>query len=113
MLGRLTRRWEFNRVYKHGQKYWNYGFVLYVYRNNGENTRVGLTVSKKVGKSVIRNRVKRLIRESFRRNAPAIAGGYDIVVIARPAAARLKYQQVEAALLYLLRQARVLRKVRS
>ncbi len=109
MLEKLTRKWEYKHVYKHGKKLWNYTFVLYICKNDRTNSRIGLTVSKKVGKSVQRSRVKRLIRETFRLNQHRIVDGYDIVVIARRAAVNLKYQQAEAALLYLLRRARMLR----
>ena len=63
-------------------------FVVLV-RARTEHTRLGITVGRRVGNAVVRNRVKRLIREWFRRERSAIGAGWDIVVIARPAAARL------------------------
>jgi ribonuclease P protein component len=101
----LKKKWEFERVYRNGRRYWNKTFVIYIMPNKINITRLGLTVSKKVGKSVKRNRVKRLIRESFRLSQEQIMPGYDIVVVAQPCAYGLKCQQARLELLSLLRRA--------
>ncbi|MBM3235571.1 ribonuclease P protein component [Candidatus Poribacteria bacterium] len=105
---RLTKKREFEKVYKNGRRYWNKTFVIYIMPNKINITRLGLTVSKKVGKSVKRNRVKRLIRESFRLSQEQIMPGYDIVVVAQPSAYGLKYQQARLELLALWRRAGIL-----
>jgi len=84
--------------------------VIYVLPNRINITRLGLTVSKKVGKSVKRNRVKRLIRESFRLSQKQIMPGYDIVVVAKPSAYGLKCQQAQLELLSLLHRAGILKR---
>jgi ribonuclease P protein component len=110
----LKKKWEFEKVYKNGRRYWNKTFVIYIMPNKininfrGRLNRLGLTVSKKVGKSVKRNRVKRLIRESFRLSQEQIMPGYDIVVVAQPSAYGLKCQQARLELLSLLRRAGIL-----
>ena len=106
---RLTRRWEFQQGYKRGKKYWNRNFVVYVYRNSFNTARLGVTASKKLGKSVKRNRVKRLIRESFRLSKHKIRPGYDIIVVGRAAVIGMKRQQAQTSLLRLLQQAKILR----
>ncbi|MFQ6041840.1 MAG: ribonuclease P protein component [Candidatus Poribacteria bacterium] len=105
----LKKKWEFERVYKNGRRYWNKTFVIYVLPNGINVTRLGLTVSKKVGKSVKRNRVKRLIRESFRLSREQIMPGYDIVVVAQPRAYGLKCQQAQSELFSLFRRGKILK----
>lgn len=90
---RLKKSWEFQRAYKKGKKYWDTYFVIYVYRTQLSQPRLGVTVSKKVGISVQRNRVKRLIREAFRMLKSELQPQYDIVVVGRPAASTLTGQQ--------------------
>lgn len=105
---KLKKRSEFQRAYQDGGKYWNRYFVVYVRPTGFEHSRLGITVSKKVGNSVQRNRVKRLIRESFRHLCPHIQAAYDIVVVGRTTATRLKCQEAEDALCRLFRRASIL-----
>ncbi len=106
--GRLKKSWQFSKVYKEGNKYYSNLFILYVLPNNTQETRLGLTVTKKVGISVQRNRIKRVIREVFR-SLKGIAPGNDLVVIARKSAVNLKYSQARNSLTHLLYRARALR----
>ena len=105
---RLKKSWEFQRTYENGKKYWNAYFVIYVYHSQLNRSRLGITVSKKVGKSVQRNRVKRLIRESFRILRPVLRPHYDIVVVGRKAACRLSGQQAKESLQQLFRRASII-----
>jgi ribonuclease P protein component len=95
---RLKKSWEFQRAYKKGKKYWNTYFVIYVHRTQLSQPRLGITVSKKVGKSVQRNRVKRLIREAFRMLKLQLLPQYDIVVVGRKSACCLSGQQAKESL---------------
>lgn len=78
---------DFRRLYSRG-KYAACGYVVvYVQKNRSSQNRLGLTCGKAVGKAVTRNRVKRLIRESYRLYEDSIKSGYDIVIVARARAA--------------------------
>ncbi len=88
--GRLSRSAEFERVYRHGRSTANRHLVLYTFPNpSTQRPRLGLSVSRKVGGAVERNRVKRLLREAFAHVEPRIGGGQDVVVVARPPAGEL------------------------
>ena len=92
---------DFQLVYKYGKSYANKYLVMYVLENQTEENRCGISVSKKVGNSVVRHRTTRLIRESYRLNSEKFKKGYDIVVIARSTAKDRSYQEIESALLHL------------
>ena len=83
--GRLSRRAEFERVYRQSRSHGNRYLVLYAFpREDEEGVRVGLTVPRKVGGAVERNRVKRLLREAFDREGTTIPANQDVVIKARP-----------------------------
>jgi ribonuclease P protein component len=88
--GRLSRSAEFERVYRQGRSTANRHLVLYAFPNpDVERPRLGLSVSRKVGGAVERNRVKRLLREAFAQAADELHDGQDIVLVARPSAGEL------------------------
>ena len=74
---------------------------MYVLENNTEGNRLGISVSKKVGNSIVRHHVTRLLRESYRLHENIFNSGLDIVVVARNSAAQISYAEVESALLHL------------
>jgi ribonuclease P protein component len=94
---RLSRSAEFERVYRQGRSTANRHLVLYAFPNPSTQTpRLGLSVSRKVGGAVQRNRVKRLLREAFARQEPGLSPGQDLVVVARPPAGELAEREGQA-----------------
>ena len=74
---------------------------MYVKENGLDKNRIGISVSKKVGNSVVRHRITRLVRESYRLHESVFNSGLDMVIIARPAAVSIGYEEAESALLHL------------
>ena len=105
---RLKKSAEFQRVRAQRQSWAHPLMVLYVAPNDLDITRVGISTTKRLGKSVARNRMKRLIREAARSFLPAMATGRDLVFAARGGAAEASYQQVRVAMENLLGRARLL-----
>lgn len=97
----LKKNSEFQSVYKKGKSLANKYLVMYVVSNDSEKNRIGISVSRKVGNSVVRHRITRLIRESYRLNEEKFETGYDFVVIARATAKGKSYKDIESALLHL------------
>ncbi len=105
---RLKKSAEFQRVRALKQSWAHPLLVLYVAPNDLNVTRVGISVSKRTGKAVVRNRVKRLIREAVRGHLPSLVRGRDLVFIARAGTAGAGYQQITQAVETLLGRARLL-----
>ena len=99
----LKKNYDFQQVYRKGKSYANKYLVMYVLENNMDKNRLGISVSKKVGNSVVRHRITRLIRESYRLHENIFNSGLDIVVVARKGAALVGYHEIESALLHLSR----------
>jgi ribonuclease P protein component len=88
--GRLTRSAEFDRVYRQGRSFANRHLAVYAFpRPAEETTRLGLSVGRKVGGAVERNKVKRLLRDAFWQSEERVPAGHDFVVVARAEAAEL------------------------
>ena len=92
---------DFQIVYKKGKSNANKYLIMYVLENKKTENRLGISVSKKVGNSIVRHRITRLIRESYRLNSSQFKFGYDIVIIARANAKGKSYKEIESALLHL------------
>ena len=97
----LKKNKDFQTVYRQGKSYANKYLVLYIMENQTEKNRIGISVSKKVGNSVVRHHLTRLIRESYRLQEECFQRGYDLVVMARQSAKDVTYKEMESALIHL------------
>lgn len=105
----LKNSLEFGNVYKQGKSYANKYLVMYIVDNNLEINRLGISVSKKVGNSVVRHRITRLIREVYRLHQESLITGKDIVVVARVNSKGRNYWDIESAFFHLAKLHRILK----
>ena len=91
----LKENYEFRRLYQKGASAVSPAMVLYCRKNRQGQSRLGLTVSTKVGGAVVRNRVRRRLREIYRLNAGRLKEGYDVIAVARVKAAHSRYAVLE------------------
>jgi ribonuclease P protein component len=96
---------DFRACYRLGKSYAGKYLVVYVMNNGTDRSRIGISVSKKVGNSVVRHRIKRLVHESYRLHEHTFDSGSDIVVVGRRSADGASYHEIERALLFLLKKA--------
>lgn len=106
----LRKNWEFQAVYRNGKSKANRCFVMIIKKNDASSNRIGISVSKKVGNSVVRHRVTRLVRESYRLHENIFNSGLDIVVVARVSAKDISYDKMESALLHASKLHKIIKK---
>lgn len=106
---RLAKRQDFSKVYRLGRSAANRQFVIYALPNpQTETIRAGISASKKLGGAVVRNRVRRMIKEIVRHHAQRLVNGYDLIVIVRKPAVDMNYKEMEKSLLHALKRASLL-----
>jgi len=101
---RLKKNSDFNVVYSKRRSMANKLLIIYITENELNNSRVGFVVSKKVGNSVIRSKVKRLMKESYRINDNRFKLGYDIIFIARAECKNSTFNEIESAIIHLMKR---------
>lgn len=105
---RLKRRNEFKRVFTRGQSFANRQFVLYMFQRKTEGPfRIGISVNRRVGNAVTRNRLKRTIKEITRYWADYLKPQTDLVVIARKPTAEMDYHQIKKSLRHLFNKSKI------
>ena len=107
----LKNNREFGKVYNRRESFANKYLVMYLSPNCLDCSRIGISVSKKVGNSVVRHRITRLIRESYRLNKDNIKEGFDIVVVARNTAKDKGFAEIQSAFLHLCRLHNILKEI--
>ncbi|WP_353094607.1 ribonuclease P protein component [Tissierella praeacuta] len=105
---RLRSNIEFRKVYSSGKNYWNRNLVLYMRKNSVGNTRVGYSITKKIGNSVVRNKIRRRMKEIYRLNFDKIKGNYDLIFIPKKNVVDISYKELESAMLHILKLAGML-----
>lgn len=101
----ICRNTEFARAYRRGKSFVHPCLVLYVNKNRLGRTRLGITATKKIGKAVVRNRARRVIRAALYKTLPPEVGGFDLVFVARGRTPWCKSTQLEPVVRQLLTQA--------
>ncbi|HKL80565.1 MAG TPA: ribonuclease P protein component [Mobilitalea sp.] len=100
---------DFRKIYHTGKSYANKYLIMYVKKNESIGNRLGISVSKKVGNSVVRHRLTRLVRESYRLSEDYLLYGLDIVVVARVTAKGKNYSEIDSSLLHLMKLHKILK----
>ncbi|MEW8973875.1 MAG: ribonuclease P protein component [Tissierellaceae bacterium] len=107
---RLRKNMEFKKVYNCGRNFWNRNLILYVRKNDSEETRVGYTITKKIGNSVVRNKLRRRMKEIYRLNFHRIKAGYDLVFIPKKNIVHISYDELESSMIHIMKIAGILKK---
>lgn len=102
---------DFRRVYQRGKSLADRNLVIYTMKNKSDKSRIGISISKKVGKAHVRNGIRRCIKEAYRLNIDErVQAGYDMVFIARISAADKDYREIERSLKYICKKANIIKK---
>ncbi|CAG9622879.1 ribonuclease P protein component [Sutcliffiella rhizosphaerae] len=102
---RIKKNKDFQHVFQKGKSMANRQFVIYAVKQEGQSEfRVGLSVSKKIGNAVTRNRIKRLIREAIHELKDRLPVGIDLVVIARKPTAEMSLEEVKSSLQHVIKK---------
>ena len=104
-INRLKKRYQFNYVYKSGEHFSGEHMVLYVVSSKTKNIKIGLAVTKKIGKAVVRNRVRRQLREIIKKQVPVLKQNYNIIVVARENITTASFENLSNEFLKLVKKA--------
>lgn len=108
---RIKKNEEFQQVFQKGESFANRQFVIYMLNKKEQDYfRIGLSVSKKIGNAVMRNQIKRYIRQAFLELDEQVAKERDYVIIARKPAAQMDYSEVKSSLIHVLKRGKALKK---
>lgn len=105
---RLKKRYQFNYTYKNAVSFGSKHLVICFTKSNNKHIKIGLAVTKKVGKAVVRNLIKRRIRSAISPLLPSLKPNYNLIIVARPNIVDANYQEIENELKYLLNKANLI-----
>lgn len=100
---RLRKNAEFKKVYIGGKNFWNRNLILYIKKNKLEESRFGITITKKIGNAVVRNKIRRRVKEIYRLNLYRIKDGYDLILLPKKNVVDISYKELESALIHILK----------
>ncbi|WP_431802122.1 ribonuclease P protein component [Halobacillus andaensis] len=108
---RIKKNKEFQQVFQHGQSFANRQLVLYYLKKKEQSHfRIGLSVSKKIGHAVMRNQIKRYLRQAFLEMEDQIKPDYDLVIIARKPTNQMDFYEIKSSLTHVLHKSKLLNK---
>lgn len=107
---RLRSNMEFKKVYKNGKNYWNRNLILYVKKNDLGYSRVGYSITKKIGNSVVRNKIRRQMKEIYRLKFNLIKSNYDLIFIPKKNVVDISFKELESAMIHIMKIAKLLNK---
>lgn len=107
-VNRLKKRYQFNYVYKNGTHISSSALVLYFTTSKTKSIKVGFGVTKKIGKAVVRNRVRRQLREVVQKHLPNLKQNYNIILVARDTIANFAFADLERQFVELIKKAEIL-----
>ncbi|WP_019243401.1 MULTISPECIES: ribonuclease P protein component [Bacillus] len=109
---RIKKNEEFQQVFHKGESFANRQFVVYILtKDQQDDFRIGLSVSKKIGNAVTRNQIKRYIRQAFLEMHDDLFGSNDYVIIARKPAADMNFHEVKSSLIHVLKRGKAFKNV--
>ena len=103
MIKTVKSYFDFKKAYEKGKSFGNRNLILYIRKNDLEYTRIGITVSKKTGNAVVRNKIRRRIKEIYREVAPNLKEGYDLIFIIRRNVPDISFQELRSAFYHLIK----------
>ena len=107
----LKKDSDFRKVYKHGKSFANRYLVMYILENKSDSSRIGISVSKKVGNAITRNKIRRRIKEAYRLNIDEnVKNGYDIIFIARVSCNEAEYKDIDKDINHLVKKSNLIDK---
>ncbi len=103
----IKKNKDFKKVYKYGKSYADKNLVFFILKNNVKKTRIGITTAKKINKAVVRNKIRRRLKEIVRKNLDSIKSDYDVVVMCRVRSMESTYKDLENSFIKLAKKTKI------